>query len=347
MYSRSTEIYRKSGDLEKAERSAELATASTQASGDVWAVPQRLQELAELQVARGRYAEADRVYDRAEAFLDSMIGKVSTVLEKTAVITASSQIYSQHFALIAEHFNNPQKAYAIIEQVRGRVAADLLAAGSVAPAGAKSAERAISQLRLKLMAARSTDEVRSLRDQIFMMEQTRWVTPGVSVLKTKSRETVGLEQIQLALAPSTVLLEYVIADPSSYCLTISRSGVPHRAVGQQSSDRATRRGLSEGRKSQTTRYAEARSLYDAILRPIREAAQKETLIIVRDGQLHLVPFDGLIEVSGRYVAAARTVIYSPSATSFYLLGEQKQRPRTAHNALLAVGGIPYSRSRNE
>ena len=138
VYARATEIHRKSGDLEKAERSAELAAASTQASGDVWAVPQRLQELAELQVARGRYAEADRVYDRAEAFLDAMIGKVSTVLEKTAVITASSQIYSRHFALIAEHFNDPQKAYAIIEQVRGRVAADLLAAGSVAPAGAKS-----------------------------------------------------------------------------------------------------------------------------------------------------------------------------------------------------------------
>ena len=133
VYARAAEIHRESGDLEKAERSAELAAASTQASGDVWAVPQRLQTLAELQVARGRYAEADRVYDRAEAFLDSMIGNVSTVLEKTAVITASSQIYSQHFALIAEQFNNPQKAYAIIEQVRGRAAADLLAAGSVAP----------------------------------------------------------------------------------------------------------------------------------------------------------------------------------------------------------------------
>jgi hypothetical protein len=153
-----------------------------------------------------------------------MIGNVSTVLEKTAIITASSQIYSRHFALIADHFNDPQKAYAIIEQFRGRTAADLLAAGSVAPLEAKRTERAISQLRLKLMAARSTDEVRSLRDQIFMTEQTRWITPGVSMLKTKSRETVRLEQIQQALAPSVVLLEYVISDPSSYCLTISRSG---------------------------------------------------------------------------------------------------------------------------
>ena len=71
--------------------------------------------------------------------------------------------------------------------------------------------------------ARSTDEVRSLRDQIFMAEQARWVSPGVSVLKTKSRQMIGIDQLRQALAPSDVLLEYVIADPDSYCLTISRT----------------------------------------------------------------------------------------------------------------------------
>ena len=60
-------------------------------------VPQHLQTLAELQIARGRYQEADGAYDRAEAFLDSMIGNASTVLEQTAVITASSQIYLATF----------------------------------------------------------------------------------------------------------------------------------------------------------------------------------------------------------------------------------------------------------
>src|SRR5215471_1360859 len=97
-----------------------------------------------------------------------MIGKATTVLEKTAVITASSQIYSQHFSLVADHFNDQKKAYRIIENVRGRVAADLLAAGFVSTPAAKSTERTISQLRLKLMAARSIDQVRTLRDQIFM-----------------------------------------------------------------------------------------------------------------------------------------------------------------------------------
>jgi len=344
VYSRETKIHQKSGDLEKAERSAELAAENTQLSGDVWAVPQRLQELAELQVARGRYAEADRVYDRAETFLDAMIGNVSAVLEKTAVITASSQIYSRHFALMADHFNDPLKAYAIIEQVRGRAAADLLAAGSMAPLAAKRTERTISQLRLKLMAARSTDEVRSLRDQIFMTEQTRWVTPGVSILKTKSRETVGLEQIQQELAPSVVLLEYVIADPSSYCLVISRNGT--RIVRLQAKARIEPvvAAYLKAVKAKLPAVDEARALYGALLGPIRETAQNRTFVIVRDGQLHLVPFDALRDSSGHFVVETRTVVYSPSATSFHLLLEQKQHERTFRNGLLAIGGVPYSRS---
>jgi len=100
----------------------------------------------------------------------------------------------------------------------------------------------------------------------------------------------------------------------------------------------------EAVKAKLPALTEARDLYDVLLRPIGEAIQKQSLIIVRDGQLHLVPFDALREASGRYVAESRTVIYSPSATTFYLLAEQKQRPRTAHNTLLAIGGIPYSRS---
>jgi CHAT domain-containing protein len=166
----------------------------------------------------------------------------------------------------------------------------------------------------------------------------------VSMLKTKSRETVGLDQIQHALAPSAVLLEYVIADPSSYCLTISRSGSRIVRLGSKARIEELVAAYLKAVKAKLPAMIEGRNLYDALLRPIREAPQKQSLIIVRDGQLHLVPFDGLREASGRYIAETRTVIYSPSATTFYLLTEQKQRPRTARNALLASGGIPYSRS---
>lgn len=344
VHSRSADIHRKNGDLDKAEREAELAAASTQASGDLWAVPQRLQTLAQVQIARGRYAEADRVYDRAEAFIDSLIGKATTVLEKTAVITASGQIYSEHFSLVADRFSDPKKAYAIIEGVRGRVATDLLVAGATSSAAAKSTERAISQLRLKLMAARSTDQVRSLRDEIFMAEQGRWVAPGVSALKTRSPEAVEIEQVQRSLAPSVLLLEYVLADPTSYCLLISRDAVRILTLKSKGELEQLIAAYLKAAKAKTFAFAEARRLYDALIRPVREAVAAETLI-VRDGQLHLVPFDALREPSGHYVVEGKTVLYSPSATTFYLLTQEKQRPRTAHRTLLAVGGIPYSRSR--
>jgi CHAT domain-containing protein len=342
IYARAADIYQKSGDVDNAERFAELSSSSTQASGDLWAVPQHLQILAELQIARGKYEEADRVYDRAEAFLDSMIGNGS-LIEQTAVITASSQIYSQHFTLIANQFNDPRKAYNIIEQVRGRAAAQLLVSGLSTPSRANTAERAISRLRIKLMAARSTDEVLSLRDQIFLKEQERWITPGASALKTKPRETVTLEQIQQALPPSAVLLEYVMANPNSYCLTISRSGSRIVRLGSRAEIEKLVASYLMAVKAKLPAAREAHSLYDALLRPISETSQKGTFIVVPDGQLHLVPFDGLKDRTGRYVVETRTVVYSPSANSFYLLTEQKGSQH-ARKALLAVGGVPYSRS---
>ncbi|MEO8126673.1 MAG: CHAT domain-containing protein [Bryobacteraceae bacterium] len=344
MYGRTAEIDRRAGDLDSAERFAGQAAAATQSSGSIWAVPRRLMTLAEIQEARGRYTDADRVYDRAEAFIDSLIGNVSTALEKTAVITASSQLFSQHFALLAERLNNPTKGYAVIEQVRGRVAADLLASGSVTPPEEERAKRKLSQLRLKLMEARSTETVRALRDQIFLAEQTRWITPGVNILKANSRETIGVEQFRRTLPASAVLLEYVLADPTSYCLTISRAGIGIVRLDSKAHIETLIGAYLKAVKSKLPAAAEAHQLYEALLRPVHETARNNVYIVVRDGQLHLLPFDALREPSGRYVAETRTVMYSPSATSFYRLSEHRPRPRTSRQALLAIGGIPYSRS---
>jgi len=317
LYGQAAEIYRSSGDLEKAEHFVELSSTATQQSGDLWDVPQHLQALAELQTARGRYSDADDAYKRAEAFLDSLIGNASTLAERTAVITASSQIYEQHFALIANHFDDPRKAYDIIEQVRGRAAADLLASGMTIPSAAKTTERTLSRLRLKLMAARSTKDVLDLRDQIFLEEQTRWITPGASILKRAPNETVSLEQIQHALAPSAALLEYVISDPDAYCLAISRGGSRIVRLGSKVQIEALVASYLKAVKAKLPASREARNLYDAILRPISEATQKQTLIVVPDGQLNLVPFDALRDASGRYVLESRTVVYAPSATTFF------------------------------
>ena len=337
------DIYREHGDIQKAEQFATLAVASTQASGDPLAVPSRLQTLAEIEVKRGEYAKADSVYDRADAFIDSMIGNFTSVLEKTALIRASSETYAQHFALVAERFRDPAKAYSIVEQVRGRVTTDLLMDGSVTSPEAKRTEQTISQLRLKLMSVHSTKEARSIRDQIFMAEQSRWITPEVSILKARSRETIGIERVQNVLSPSSLILEYVVADPRSFCLAISRTEtriVP--LASKHQIDTLVEAYLRAVRAKQPA-AAEAHKLFDVLLRPVPEVANKENLVVIRDGRLHLLPFDGLLDPSDHYITEAHTVTYAPSATTFYLLATQ-ERPHGFAHSLLAVGGIPYSSS---
>ena len=229
-----------------------------------------------LDIKQGKYEEADQVFDRASAFVDALIGNYSSVLEKTAVIKASSELYSQHFALVADRFNDPQKAYSIIEQVRGRVTADLLMAGAVAPAQAKKDQRAISELRLKLAAARSTSDVRRIRDQIFLVEQTRWITPEISILKAQSNERVGMQQVQRNLDPSAVILEYVVAEPRSYCLVISKTDARIVPLADKQRIEELITAYLKAVKAKAPARKEARSLYDALLAPIPAACPEAT-----------------------------------------------------------------------
>jgi CHAT domain-containing protein len=89
---------------------------------------------------------------------------------------------------------------------------------------------------------------------------------------------------------------------------------------------------------------EGRQMYDVLLRPIAEAAQKETPVIIPDGPLYPIPFEGFVDESGRYLVETHTVKYKPSATSFYLLTQERGQPRTFAHMLLAVGGVPYDTS---
>jgi CHAT domain-containing protein len=334
-------LYLQHGELPQAKHYAALAAATTQANGDIWSVPERLQALAEIEIKQGAYSEADRTYDRAATFVDSAIGNLSAVLDKTALIRSSSELYSQHFCLIAQHFKDPAKAFSIVEQVRGRVTTDMLMAGSVTPQQARKQEHNISQLQLKLMAARSTTEERNIRDQVFMAEQARWVTPDVSILKARAHTLVGLDRVERSLSPSSLILEYVVADPQSYCLVISHGGsrlVP--LVGREHINSLVLAYLNAVKAKKAARD-EGRQLYDALLNPISEAARAETLVIIPDGPLHLVPVDGLVDESGRYVVETHTVIDEPSATAFYLLAQERSHPHTFAHMLLGVGGVPY------
>lgn len=337
-----SDIFRNEGNLPRAEYYAALAAADSQASGDKWAIPQRLQALAQLQVAQGKYVDADRTYDRASAFIDSGLANASSVLEKTSLIKASGTLYPEHFALLASQLKNPAKAYEIVEQVRGRVTSDLLRSGSLNSQRAKRIERTISVLQLQMMSAKSAADVDRLRDQIFDAEEQRWISPGISILKRRAQETVPIQRVQQSVDPSTAILEYVIAEPHSYCLVVSRNSFHIVTLtGEAQLNRLVDTYL-KALKQKMAAHAEANELFKLLLLPISEAKEKEKLVIIPDGQLHLLPFGALEDGQGTYLIQSHVIAYVPSATSFYLLAQGVNQSGLSLQPLLGVGGIRYS-----
>jgi len=336
------DIYRKAGDQPKAEAAAEAAVAATQASGELYLLPNRLRGLAELETSQGKYQAADATYDRASYFVDAMIGNVSAISAKTGLITAMSQIYTEHFALLADRLNKPVKAYEVLEHARGRVIADLLMKGKLRGSEQeRTIEHRIGQLNLQLTKAKSIGQVRRLRDEIFISEQARWLAPlAPNAWRAQPSAAIPLTRIRSMLKPGQLMLEYVMAEPRSYCLVISRNQV--RIVPLAGRDTIEKliaaylKTLKERGVSQT----EGQQLYSALLRKVPEVQSSERLIIVPDGQLHLLSFDALVSPSGRYLVSTHTITYAVSASALYLINAMSPSQISTRD-LLGVGGIPY------
>jgi CHAT domain-containing protein/tetratricopeptide (TPR) repeat protein len=337
------DIYRRTNDLPNAEHFAALAAAGTQAAGDFGYLPQRLNQLAKLKTARGNYLEADRIYRDAESFVDLMIAGSSSILAKRFLTHFSSNLYSEHFALVADHLNDKPKAFGIIEQLRGRITADILAFGSATSKDAIAVERHISEVQLHLISARTTDEFNQLRDELFLSEQSRLAIPEINILPTGRTSEVDITAIQKSLGPHAVLLEYVLSNPRSYCLVIAQRAVSIAPLAGLGTIESVSTNYIKAVKAREQGAAEARELYILLIQPVAPLIKRKGLtVIVRDGPLHLLPFDSFIEPSsGLYLAEMTTVVYAPSAATFYLLNKRRHAVLPP-SPLLAVGGVPYA-----
>jgi len=333
-------VYRASDDLRQAEQMASQAISSSQAGGEMYEFPKRLQYLAELQASLGKYEEADATYTRAADFIDAMVGKAPKVVIKGALITAMGEIFNEHFSVIAEHLNNVGKAYEVLERARGRATTDGLRTGSSGNSDQdREIDRKVARLRLDLLKAQSPAEIRSIRDDIFLAEQSRWISPTANSFTPAAREAEPLQEIQSSLDGGEAVLEYVLASPRSFCLVITREG--SRIIPLAARDEIEKRALSYLNTITTkgTSANDGRQLFGMLLAPLLNNPAITKLIIVRDGQLHLLPFDTLIDQAGRYIARTHTITYAPSASAWHLLKSKSAPARD--RMLLAIGGIPY------
>jgi len=335
------DIYRNGGDLAKAESLAAAAVESTRNSDDTYLLPLRLQTLAQLQVSQGKYVEANATYDRASDILDAMIGNVQSANAKIGLITSMSAIYTEHFALLADHLKDTGQAFSVLEHARGRVTTDLLTSGRPpdTPEG-NQIEKQINRLNLQLAKATSTDQVREIRDQIFLAEEGRWLIPASALWKAHPWETVPLDRARLSVPTNALMLEYVLAEPHSYCVVISRDSSRIVMLASRAQIETLVAAYLNALKAKSASNTEAVALYKVLFQGIPETAKTSRLIIVPDGRLHLLPFDALIDANGHFLVQTHTISYAPSATAMYLMSSIAPHQR-AQQTLLGVGGIPY------
>ena len=339
--------YRDSGDLSAAESYATRGLAAMQSLDDKYHLPQHLALLADLNVRMGKFSAADRLYDRAADVIDALLVGAPSRQIQSSLISTLSDVYLGDFAL-AVKLKDVRKAYEVIERARGRSLADALRDPKVTTPMTDpvtvSAQKQINSIQLALLREMRPKQREELLEQLFETEQV--FTPVEGPKKgfraaLRRGNAVSLLDLQHQIHADEVVLEYVLDEPRSFCLRITR-------------DAAEVFGLPEGRDaiehavdSYVAEIAAGNAagetggwLYNVLLRPLRGWNEKSRLIIILDGKLNVMPFDSLLNPEGDRILESHAVSYSPSGTVLSLL-RSSATVRNPSPRFLGVGDVEY------
>jgi len=339
-------LYRDGGDLVTAEARATQGLVASQRVGDRYYLPRNLTILADLKARRGHVPEAKALYEQAEDVIEGMLISVDEPYWNSSVVSAMSQTYLQHFELIARGGNVPE-AFHVLERVRGRTLAwaleDRKAFTSSEPDPNASLETNVSSLQTRLMQTKSTTEREQLLDQLVEYERRlglAWTRSDVANQRLPVQPS-KLATVERDLNQDEVLLEYVLDDPNSYCLSISQNGAFVRALpaGRKEIEKSAQAYI-DGIRAKGPGTDIAMRLYELLLKPIPETASHPRLLIVPDGILNLLPFEALQDANGQYIVKSRTISYVPSGTILDML-RHVDMAQPAPKSLLAVGDVTY------
>jgi tetratricopeptide (TPR) repeat protein len=221
--------YEQQGELSQAEIRLKAGLDASQRVGDRYYVPRNLTALAELKAREGDVSSAETPYKRAEEVIDGLVIDMPDPYSRSSMIGAVSQTYLRHFELAAS-LNDVNRAFEILERTRGHTVADFLRAHSTArannPPGSATIADQISAFQLQLMRSENPEERRDLLENLEEAEVRRAYLKEESD-QERNRALFGrpasLIAVQQILKPDELLLEYVLDEPKSYCLTVSRT----------------------------------------------------------------------------------------------------------------------------
>ena len=293
VYSKLSDLYRQQGNLKVADHFAESALVACQYSHDMYLAPHILLNIARIKIALGRDAQANALLQRATDLIEGMLVHTTDVRARDAMLDIRSDVYKEHFALAAKH-NDIALAFAILEQVRGRIVSEsLVNKRSVQDLNEwnPKLEDQISFLKLQLVKSKTDQQRHNLSDQLFFTEQARWVQLRNTAIRRANIPSLG--QFRSQLPRDRVFLEYVLADDSLYCLVVSQSQARIvRLPGQHEIESRASELLADIQQSRDA-LSSGRALFKALIEPIGDLSRYQSVEISPDGVLNTIPFEVL------------------------------------------------------
>ncbi len=335
-------LYRDSGDLATAEARATQGLAASQRVGDRYYVPRNLTILADLKARRGRIAEAQALYTHAEDVIDGMLGGDDSYWN-SSIAAAMSQTYLQHFDLVAKQADTAG-AFQVLERVRGRTLASALGDRKADPQSgsteAATLDSYVATTQTRLMQTNSPVEHEKLLDALAEYEWRLRLAWNQGDQRFPI-DPAPLAQVQESLKSDEALLEYVLDEPNSFCISITRTAANLRVLpaGRNQIEKLVQRYVDEIRAKKAG-VEEAKQLDAFLVQPIPETSAGKRFIIVPDGILNLLPFEALRNSGGQYLLTSYVISYAPSATVLDAL-RREDKQQEAPQPFLGVGDVAY------
>jgi CHAT domain-containing protein len=334
---------RQLGDIENAGDALTAGLKASRRLGDRYYVPRDLTAMAELAVAKNKLRRADRLFEQAEDVLDGILINQHSFEESTARAGSMSSTYLEHFRL-AFQMGDVGRAFQVLERVRGRTVASHLYTRENANNNSPqvvSLEAKIAATQLALLRTDDARERSALLEQLLADERNLAFELNEAGLQRQEMllKPAALKTIQAVLGEDEVLVEYVLDEPKSFCIVITRKSADLLVLPAGSNKLQTVTGsyLSE-LKSRRSGEPFAAELYSLLVEPVVNSFQQSRLIISADGILHLLPFEALSH-GNSFVVDSKVVSYTPSATVLWRL--RTTQIAESRRPLLAVGAVEY------
>ena len=362
---------------------AERAVALSRDKGRKGEFAFGLTQLGYAQLGLNRLSEARETFTEAVSIIESMRAQTAGGVQETQrYFEEGLQAHHGLLSVLVKQ-NETREALMFAERGKARALLDILQQGRVRVLKAMTAEERDEERRLKseitqlnrqlarvTQADKQSDKyldkqqdrnrVAELKTQL---EKARLAYEAFQnklyaahpELKTQRGEAPIVTANELAeLLPDdrTVLLEYVVTEDNTYLFAITREGEKAEAVVQVYTLPIKRAELAKQietfREQLATRDLGFRptavNLHDLLLKPVQGQLRGKTrLIIAPDSNLWDLPFQALMNSSGRYLIEDASISYAPSLTVLReMTKRQKNQPPSSVPATLLAIGNPVS-----